>query len=172
MLSTVLMSLSLSTATASEAAPEAETDASIQVTPTYAEFAADGQNEKIKRPLLAAGLNWFLPGAGYAYNNAKPLYVTLPMMAGAVGLTYVENFHQFENGTLREVDQMAWGVMFASVIVLNTGVAIDAFREAKAINRGDIKRRGSARRVDMNVSPSAFAGAQRTTYGLTLDARF
>lgn len=91
MLSTVLIALSLSTATASEAAPETATDASIQATPTYAEFAADGQSEKIKRPLLAAGLNWFLPGAGYAYNNAKPLYVTLPMMAGAVGLTYVEN---------------------------------------------------------------------------------
>ena len=75
--------------------------------------AAEPVAPKLKRPVLAAGLNWFLPGAGYAYNNQKPLYVTVPMMAGAAGLTYVENFHQFDNGTLREQDPMAFGVLFA-----------------------------------------------------------
>jgi len=91
--------------------------------------------EKEKRPLLAAGLNWIVPGVGYAYNGEKSAAVWAPMIVGAVGLTYVENFHTFEGGgSLQETDSTAFGVMFGSVLILNTGLAVDAYREAKGIN--------------------------------------
>ncbi|GEM_PF-478871 len=143
-------------ATETQAAPVSETDAETQPAP------------KTKRPLLAAGLNWFLPGAGYLYNGEKPLYVSLPMIAGAVGLTYVEQFHRFEHGTLRQQDPAAFAVMATAVLVLNTGVAIDAFREARGINA---RAAGSEDR-DVAVLPLALAGEEDTAYGLTLHARF
>ena len=40
-----------------------------------------------KNRWLAAGLNFFVPGAGYIYNGEKPLYVSVPLVAGAVALT-------------------------------------------------------------------------------------
>jgi len=89
-----------------------------------------------KSPLLASSLNFFLPGAGYMYNGDKPLYVTAPMMVGFAGLAYVENFHEFEEGkTLKEIDLTAFSIMFAAVLVANTGFAIDAYREAESINK-------------------------------------
>ncbi|HCH65154.1 MAG TPA: hypothetical protein DFR83_20285 [Deltaproteobacteria bacterium] len=113
-----------------------------------------------KKPLLAAGLNWFVPGAGYMYNGRKPALVTVPMMAGAAGLTYIENFHQFDGGTLREIDSTAFAVTFGSVLVLNTGLAIDAYREAKNINEG--------RNRKASLSPTTFADADGTRYGAEL----
>jgi hypothetical protein len=107
--------------------------------------ASTSGSGKHRIPLLAAGLNWFVPGAGYLYNGEKPVYVSLPMVAGAVGLTYVEQFHQFEGGNLMTHDPTAFKVMFASVLVLNTGVAIDAFREARAINNGSLAKGGASR---------------------------
>jgi hypothetical protein len=90
-----------------------------------------------KNRFVAAGLNWVLPGAGYAYNGRKPLYETVPMMAAAIGLTYAENFHKFDDGkTLLDHDKTEFGVLFGAVLVLNTALAIDAFREADAINAG------------------------------------
>ena len=103
---------------------------------TLAPSVAEAKEAKEKRPLLAAGLNWVLPGAGYLYNGETPAYVAVPMIAGALGLTYVENVHQFENGSLSEQDPTAFKVMFGSVMVINTALAIDAYQEAKAINEG------------------------------------
>ena len=115
---------------------------------------------KEKKPLLAAGLNWFVPGAGYMYNGRKPALVTVPMIAGAAGLTYIENFHQFDGGTLREIDPTAFAVTFGSVMVLNTGLAIDAYREAKNINEGRDRK--------ASLSPTTFADADGTRYGAEL----
>ena len=90
---------------------------------------------KAKSPVVAGVLNWVLPGAGYIYNGEKPLYVTLPMMVGAVGLTYVENFHDFGGGNnLQATDPTAFNIMFGSVLTVNTGLAIDAYQEANRIN--------------------------------------
>jgi len=129
-----------------------------------------------KRPLLAAGLNFFVPGAGYLYNNEKPLYVSLPMIAGAGGLTYVEQFHDFGGGeNLKAIDPTAYWVMFGSVLTLNTGVAIDAFREAKAIN-GDSAALSTPRerraRVTLSpaVMPAGAPGDAQAAYGLRLGA--
>ena len=98
-----------------------------------------------KKPLVAAALNWFFPGAGYLYNGEKPLYVSLPMLAGAVGLTYVEAIHDYGGGNnLQATDSTAYFIMFGSVLTLNTGLAIDAYREANTIN-------GTAARYDSST---------------------
>jgi hypothetical protein len=133
---------------------------------------SSGGSGKHRIPLLAAGLNWFLPGTGYLYNGEKPVYVSLPMVAGAVGLTYIEQFHQFENGKLMDHDPQAFGIMFASVLALNTGAAIDAFREAKAINNGSLAERDTPRELELSLAPAALQGDTATSYGLSLDARF
>jgi len=130
-----------------------------------------------KKPLLAAGLNWVLPGAGYIYNGEKPLYVSLPMIAGAGGLTYIENFHDFGGGqTLADVDSTAFMVMFGSVLILNTGVAIDAYREAKTINgSASLDTSGDAdagRTVRFSLSPAVLPGEEKAAYGLSLGARY
>jgi hypothetical protein len=106
--------------------------ASIALASSTSTARAEGKKNK----WLAAGLNWVLPGAGYMYNGEKPLYVTVPMIAGAVALTYVENFHEFDDGKrLLDHDRTAFGVLFGAVFVLNTALAIDAYREANSINR-------------------------------------
>ncbi len=63
---------------------------------------------KEKKPLLAAGLNWVVPGAGYIYNGRKPACVTVLMTVGAAGLTYIESVHSLRGGTLRRVDPTAF----------------------------------------------------------------
>lgn len=125
---------------------------------------------KNKRPLLAAGLNFFIPGTGYIYNGRKPLYVSVPMILGAGGLTYAENFHRYgESGqTLLEYDRTAFLILFGSVLVLNTGLAIDAYREAVSINDG-VGRAGLAwlRRARIGVAPMKARGG-RVGAGMTL----
>ena len=86
----------------------------------------------MKRPWLSAVLNFFLMGAGYLYNGKRTLLGALLTIA-AIGLTYIENFHIFADGnSLQQHDSTAFGVMFACVFIANTGLAIDAYREAKA----------------------------------------
>ena len=82
----------------------------------------------MKKPWLAALLNFFFMGLGYIYNGKKVLPGIL-FTAGAVGLTYVEFGIQEPMPTL-------YAIMFGSVLVVNTGFAIDGFKEAKAINAG------------------------------------
>lgn len=104
--------------------------------------ASDGAtaDSGAKNKWLAAGLNFFIPGAGYVYNGKKPLYVSLPMIAGAVGLTYVEQIHKFSDGnTMQNHDSTAFMALFAAVLLINTGTAIDAWQEADAINKGGSK---------------------------------
>jgi hypothetical protein len=118
-----------------------------------------------KNRWVAAGLNWVLPGAGYAYNGDKPLYVTVPMIAGAIGLTYLEQVHEFDDGKrLLDHDRTAFAVMFGSVLVLNTALAIDAYREAGAINR----RAGARERTAWHFG----AAPTRSGFGAMLGRAF
>lgn len=88
----------------------------------------------MKKAWLSAILNFFFMGLGYLYNG-KRLLVGLLLTAAAGGLTYVEQFHTFADGNnLQGHDSMAFSVMFVCVLVLNTGLAIDAYNEAKQIN--------------------------------------
>ena len=73
-------------------------------------------------------------GVGYVYNGKKVLLGVL-LTAAAIGLTYVENFHTFsEAKNLQATDSTAFTILFVCVLLANTGLAIDAFKEAKEIN--------------------------------------
>ncbi len=76
-------------------------------------------------PWLAALLQWVLPGAGDAYNGH--LLTGLPKAAAFGGITYVEL-------SLQQKDQTLWAIMFGSVLVANTMMAIDAWQEADRLN--------------------------------------
>lgn len=90
----------------------------------------------MKKSWLSAILNFFFMGAGYIYNGKRVLLGLLLTIA-AIGLTYVENFHSFSGGeNLQNTDSTAFAVLFVCVLLANTGLAIDGFREAKQINDG------------------------------------
>ena len=75
------------------------------------------------RVWLATALNFFFPGAGYlVLGDRVPLAVA--WLAGVIGLTYVEQGIKPLNPTL-------YWIMFASVFVMNTAFAADAFRVGK-----------------------------------------
>ena len=80
----------------------------------------------MKKPWIAAVLNFFFMGAGYLYNGRRAVLGIMLTLA-AVGLTYVELGIQEPLPTL-------YAIMFACVFIANTGLAIDGYREAKAIN--------------------------------------
>ena len=84
---------------------------------------------------LSAILNFFFMGLGYIYNGKRVLLGVLLTIA-AIGLTYIENFHTFTSGSnLQGTDSTAFAILFACVFIANTGLAIDAFREAKEVNK-------------------------------------
>lgn len=78
---------------------------------------------------IATLLNFFFPGAGYLVLGHKmPLAVA--WLLGVLGLTYVEL-------SLQALDQRLWGIMFASVFVMNTAFAVDAWRVGSGQARGE-----------------------------------
>lgn len=79
-----------------------------------------------KNPWIAGGLNFVLGGAGYIYNWQRPL-LGAGLTAGAAGLTFVE----LSLGT----GSPLYLPMFASVFVINTLLAVDAYQEAEAITK-------------------------------------
>ena len=88
----------------------------------------------MKKAWLSAILNFFFMGLGYLYNGKRPLLGLLLTLA-AFGLTYIEQFHTFADGnSLQGHDSTAFLVMFVCVFILNTGLAIDGYNEAKQIN--------------------------------------
>jgi len=88
----------------------------------------------MKKHWLSAVLNFFFMGLGYIYNGKRKLLGAFLTVA-AIGLTYVENFHTFFDGkNLSATDSTAFSILFVCVLLANTGLAIDAFQEAKAIN--------------------------------------
>jgi len=80
----------------------------------------------MKRPIIAAILNFFFMGPGYIYNGRK-IVLGIFFTLGALGLTYVET-------SIKDVVPNLYWIMFASVLVVNSCFAIDAYREAKDIN--------------------------------------
>lgn len=74
-------------------------------------------------------------GLGYIYNG-KRILLGILLTVAAVGFTYIENFHTFTGGgNLQNIDSTAFSILFACVLIANTGLAIDGFREAKEINK-------------------------------------
>ena len=83
---------------------------------------------KTKKAWLSAILNFFFVGAGYIYNG-KRMPLGLGLTLAGFGLTYVEF-------GIQPLDITLYGIMFVSVLLANTFLAIDAFKEAKSINEG------------------------------------
>ncbi len=80
----------------------------------------------MKNPIVAAVLNFFFMGPGTLYvGKRKALGAALT--AGAIGLTYVEL-------SIQDVNKTLWGIMFASVFLMNTFFALDGYREAKEVS--------------------------------------
>ncbi len=120
-----------------------------------------------KRPWLAAGLNWFLPGAGTIYNGERPV-LGATFLVGAVGLTVVEQSHAFFGEGLKTYDPRLFNLMFASVLVMNTGFAIDAFREARQINADN----GHPPKRQARLAPAVLpTGEEELAYGLVLQVQ-
>ncbi|NNF65711.1 MAG: hypothetical protein HKN07_15815 [Acidimicrobiia bacterium] len=74
--------------------------------------------------MLAAILNFFLPGLGYIVAGQRNPLGFL-WLAGVIGLTIVEF-------GIRESEPGLYWLMFGSVLVMNTAFAIDAYRGTKA----------------------------------------
>ena len=88
----------------------------------------------MKNPIVAAALNFFFMGPGYIYNGKRAL-LGVGWTITAVLLTIVEQAPIYSGGVgLKDVSPTAFGLMFIGVFLGNTLFAIDAFREAKAIN--------------------------------------
>ena len=88
----------------------------------------------MKKPWLAALLNFFFMGPGYIYNGKRAL-LGVGWTIAALMLTAVEQAPIYAGGTnLQVASPMAFGLMFVAVLLANTCFAIDGYREAKAIN--------------------------------------
>lgn len=79
----------------------------------------------MKKPWLAALLNFFFMGPGTLYVGERKLFGVALTLA-ALALTYVELQLQTQAPVLHHV-------MFAAVLVMNTFFAIDGYREAKSL---------------------------------------
>lgn len=88
-------------------------------------------NQRIKegsskmKKWFAALLNFFLPGLGYLVFTRRKVLGVLWLL-GACGLTYVEL-------SLKQPLPTLYWIQFASVFVMNTAFAVDAWREAKEL---------------------------------------
>ena len=67
--------------------------------------------------------NFFLPGLGYLIAGAKQGLAVLWLL-GVIGLTYVEF-------GIKESEPTLYGIMFASVLIMNLSFAIDLYRVAR-----------------------------------------
>lgn len=72
---------------------------------------------------LATAANFFFPGAGYLIAGVKKALAVL-WLVGVIGLTYVEF-------GIRESEPTLYGIMFASVLLMNLAFAIDVYRIAR-----------------------------------------
>lgn len=82
----------------------------------------------MKKPWLAALLNFFFMGLGTLYVGRRRLF-GLALTVGAFGLTYVET-------SLQQVAPPLYWVMFASVFLMNCFFAYDGYTEARSTHTG------------------------------------
>ena len=88
----------------------------------------------MKKPWLAAVLNFFFMGPGYIYNGRRAL-LGVGWTITAVLLTVVEQAPIYAGDLkLQQTSPTAFGLMFVAVLLGNLCFAIDGYREAKAIN--------------------------------------
>lgn len=73
---------------------------------------------------IATLANFFFPGAGYLILGQK-IPLAIAWLVGIVGLTYVEL-------SVKTAAPELYLTMFASVFVMNTAFAVDAYQPGKA----------------------------------------
>lgn len=90
---------------------------------------AEGRPRRILIPMkwIATLANFFFPGLGYIIAVPEKRTLGILWLLGALGLTYVEQF-----AINRETNFTAFAAMFASVFIMNTAFAIDAYRSVEA----------------------------------------
>ena len=76
------------------------------------------------RTWIATLANFFFPGAGYLILGQK-VPLALAWLVGVIGLTYVET-------AVKTAAPHLYLPMFASVFIMNTAFAVDAWRLGKA----------------------------------------
>jgi hypothetical protein len=79
----------------------------------------------MKKPWLAALLNFFFMGLGTLYVGKRKLF-GLVLTLGAFSLTYIET-------SLKDLDTNLYWQMFVTVFVVNVFFAIDGYQEAKTV---------------------------------------
>lgn len=80
----------------------------------------------MKRPWIAAVLNFFFMGLGTLYNGRRRA-LGAALTLGALALTYVEL-------SLQTAAPNLYPIMFGAVFVMNCFFAYDGYTEAQAIN--------------------------------------
>lgn len=84
----------------------------------------------MKKAHWAALANFFLPGVGYLIAGIKQTLAVL-WLVGVIGLTFVEF-------GIREPEPTLYGIMFASVLIMNVAFAIDVYREVTSAESGRV----------------------------------
>lgn len=77
----------------------------------------------MNKTVVATVANFLFPGAGYLIAGVKRGIAVL-WLVGVIGLTYVEF-------GIREPEPTLYGIMFASVLLMNLAFAIDVYRISK-----------------------------------------
>jgi len=82
------------------------------------------------RTYIATALNFFFPGAGYLLLGHR-VVLSVMWLVGVLGLTYVET-------SVKTAAPDLYMPMFASVFLMNTAFAVDAF----LVGKGRAKAQG------------------------------
>ncbi|MCW3122254.1 MAG: hypothetical protein JWQ38_1746 [Flavipsychrobacter sp.] len=82
----------------------------------------------MKKPFIAAILNFLFYGAGYVYNGKKKGYGIALIIAWIVLRTADIKFY------LNSSDLSIWFILMAGLAILQFTFAIDGYHEAKRIN--------------------------------------
>ena len=92
-----------------------------------------------KNPWIAAVLNFFFPGAGYLYTGRRRALGAV-FLLGAIGLTVVEQSAAIfpvlgiDAAGLQTAAPEVYSLLFATVFLMNTAFAVDAWQEARGLS--------------------------------------
>lgn len=98
-----------------------------------------------KNPWIAATLNFFFPGAGYLYTGRRRL-LGAGWLLGAILMTVVEQSAAIfpalgiEAAGLQAAAPEVFTLLFATVFLMNTMFAVDAYQEARQLSTGSMRQ--------------------------------
>ena len=80
----------------------------------------------MKKPWIAALLNFFLMGLGTFYVGRRKIF--------GIALTLCSVFLTSIELSLKDIDQDMYMSMFATIFLMNIFLALDGYNEAKSVN--------------------------------------